>query len=195
MSMRTFKYIYIIVSVVVCTVLALASCSPVEDGLAYAGDNTSCPEPTVAYEGKWTVGDVQSASGTAWLSTRQLLLDDVPYADIIRQLMPNSDITSAKKTYDGDNVLKCVASQTSDNSTLLSIMPATWHVAAIVDGESHSIDIFMTQTINGRDDQSWGTVSKTGVLTLILHVTSYSVDGGEAVPAALKLVFTAKRQK
>ena len=42
---------------------------------------------------------------------------------------------------------------------------------------------------------SWGTLSKAGVLTIVLHATSYTIGDGDTEPVDLKLTFTGKRKK
>lgn len=172
----------------------LVSCLPSDDG-EMNDSQTECPEPLVAYEGKWDIGAEQGVQDMVWMSAYGFVFDTIPATSVVRQLFPGSEIGTVETADNEYASLKCSATPTSAGSVLYSAEPAVWRVAALIDGRRRVVSIAFSPRAGSDDDMSWGTLSKAGVLTLVLHATSYTVDGGEAVPTAMKLVFTATRKK
>lgn len=63
---------------------------------------------------------------------------------------------------------------------------------ASVDGESHKVQLAISPISEGSNELSWGSLSKTGVLTIILHATSATIDDATTRPLSLTLTFTGK---
>lgn len=188
------RYCVVLAFAIVASVAAaVVSCVPAEGDVA--GDYTICPEPLVAYEGKWDIGAEEGLPGVAWIATQGFAFDSIPAASVVRQLFPGSEVAAVASADGGYAWLKCSATQASDNSLLYSAEPSVWRVKARVDGRQRVVGIAFAPRVGSGGDISWGTLSRTGVLTLVLHATSYTVDDGSAAPLAMKLVFTAKRKK
>ena len=175
--------------------LSLMSCQ-IDDNQSSFNDNfTTCPETPVAYEGKWTVGSMSVSTGKAIVSGKEIQLFEVPYTEILQQLFQGSNIESGIGCNNKSEKLKFTVTQASDKTLLYSLEPTEWHLSALVDKKPYSVNIALSPN-DPLDNTtiSWGTLSMSGVLTLVLHATSYTVNSGDINPVSLKLVFTAKRK-
>ena len=154
-----------------------------------------CPGTSMMFEGKWSAGTESGQSGRAWIYSNSLLLEGVPYAAIVRQLMPGSGVSEATPAGSGVSTQQLqFAATASESTTLLTIMPAVWDIEAVTENGRHTVRLSFTPGHNDTENISWGTLSGSGMLTLILHATSFTVDGGSPTPASLKLTLTAARK-
>lgn len=175
--------------------LTLVSCQ-IDDNQNSFNDNfTASSDPSATYEGKWTVGSTSGITGMAVVSDKEILLYNVPYTEITQQLFQTNNVESAKGSNSTNEKLRFTVTQASDNTMLYSLEPTEWHFSVLVDKKPYSVSIAISP--NAPLDNttiSWGTLSKAGVMTLVLHATSYTINSGETNPVSLKIVFTAKRK-
>lgn len=176
-------------------VLSLASC--VADDPAHSDPTYSDPSAGsigMMYDGVWKVGQSDDVQGTVVASASRFETASIPYADIFRHLFPGCEIEDASSP-SGSVALPFTVAATADGGLLYSLQPTAWYMTATVDGKCHSAALTFVPSGSGTDDISWGTLSKAGVLTLILHATAVSIDSGEPSPLSLKIAYTAVRKK
>lgn len=172
-------------------VVVLPSCSGPGDERQLE-DSPAILAPSAVFEGTWSVGGVSGLPGTVMLYGSAFRVAEVPCAAILQQLYPGSSVADATG---GSEDIPFGVTSTSATSQLYSLMPTAWRLSGAVDGVRRSVSLAISPTAGGTGDVSWGTYSKSGVLTLVLHATSFTADGGEPVAVSLKLVFTATRRK
>lgn len=146
----------------------------------------------VVYEGKWTVESAASDGSWAVINTSSITVETIPSGDIIKQFLPDADPATATAAM-SCHTLACSLTSVDNGTQLYSIRPTIWEMSAMADGQKHNVSLVFAPSGNGADNISWATVSKNGVLTLILHATAVSVDGEEAQPTSLTLTYTATR--
>lgn len=174
---------------------SLVSCQIDDNQSSFKDSFTTSSEPSAVYDGKWTVGSTSGITGKAVVSDKEFLLYNVPYTEITQQLFQSNNVESAIGSNGTSEKLKFTVTQASDKTLLYSLEPTEWHYSVLVDKKPYNVSLAISP--NAPLDNttiSWGTLSKSGVLTLVLHATSYTMNSGETKPVSLKLTFTAKRK-
>ena len=170
------------------TVATMQACANNDDDLLAASYNT---ETVMAYTGKWQVGSSTAPNSTILKCAKYFQLSKVPCDEIFAQLYPGKTITDARCNM-GAELLLFDSMSPSGKSILYSLKPTTWTLMASVDGESHKVQLAISPISEGSNELSWGSLSKTGVLTIILHATSATIDDDTTHPLSLTLTFTGK---
>lgn len=170
------------------TVATMQACANNEDDMLNASYNT---ETVMAYTGKWQVGSSTAPKSTILKCAKYFQLSKVPCDEIFAQLYPGKTITDARCNM-GAELLLFDSMSPSGKSILYSLKPTTWTLMASVDGESHKVQLAISPISEGSNELSWGSLSKTGVLTIILHATSATIDDDTTRPLSLTLTFTGK---
>ncbi len=170
------------------TVATMQACANNDDDLLAASYNT---ETVMAYTGKWQVGSSTAPNSTILKCAKYFQLSKVPCDEIFAQLYPGKTITDARCNM-GSELLLFDSMSPSGKSILYSLKPTTWTLMASVDGESHKVQLAISPISEGSNELSWGSLSKTGVLTIILHATSATIDDDTTHPLSLTLTFTGK---
>ena len=170
------------------TVATMQACANNDDDMLDASYNT---ETVMAYTGKWQVGSSTAPNSTILKCAKYFQLSKVPCDEIFAQLYPGKTITDARCNM-GSELLLFDSMSPSGKSILYSLKPTTWTLMASVDGESHKVQLAISPISEGSNELSWGSLSKTGVLTIILHATSATIDDATPRPLSLTLTFTGK---
>lgn len=170
------------------TVATMQACANNDDDILAASYNT---ETVMAYTGKWQVGSSTAPKSTILKCAKYFQLSKVPCDEIFAQLYPGKTITDARCNM-GAELLLFDSMSPSGKSILYSLKPTTWTLMASVDGESHKVQLAISPISEGSNELSWGSLSKTGVLTIILHATSATIDDDTTHPLSLTLTFTGK---
>ena len=170
------------------TVATMQACANNDDDMLGASYNT---ETVMAYTGKWQVGSYTAPKSTILKCAKYFQLSKVPCEEIFAQLYPGKTITDARCNM-GAELLLFDSMSPSGKSILYSLKPTTWTLMASVDGESHKVQLAISPISEGSNELSWGSLSKTGVLTIILHATSATIDDDTTRPLSLTLTFTGK---
>lgn len=170
------------------TVATMQACANNDDDMLNASYNT---ETVMAYTGKWQVGSSTAPESTILKCAKYFQLSKVPCDEIFAQLYPGKTITDARCNM-GSELLLFDSMSPSGKSILYSLKPTTWTLMASVDGESHKVQLAISPISEGSNELSWGSLSKTGVLTIILHATSATIDDDTTRPLSLTLTFTGK---
>ena len=170
------------------TVATMQACANNDDDMLNASYNT---ETVMAYTGKWQVGSSTAPKSTILKCAKYFQLSKVPCDEIFAQLYPGKTITDARCNM-GAELLLFDSMSPSGKSILYSLKPTTWTLMASVDGESHKVQRAISPISEGSNELSWGSLSKTGVLTIILHATSATIDDDTTRPLSLTLTFTGK---
>lgn len=170
------------------TVATMQACANNDDDMLDASYNT---ETVMAYTGKWQVGSSTAPESTILKCAKYFQLSKVPCDEILAQLYPGKTITDARCNM-GSELLLFDSMSPSGKSILYSLKPTTWTLMASVDGESHKVQLAISPISEGSNELSWGSLSKTGVLTIILHATSATIDDDTTRPLSLTLTFTGK---
>lgn len=170
------------------TVATMQACANNDDDMLGASYNT---ETVMAYTGKWQVGSSTAPKSTILKCAKYFQLSKVPCDEIFAQLYPGKTITDARCNM-GAELLLFDSMSPSGKSILYSLKPTTWTLMASVDGESHKVQLAISPISEGSNELSWGSLSKTGVLTIILHATSATIDDDTTRPLSLTLTFTGK---
>ena len=170
------------------TVATMQACANNDDDILAASYNT---ETVMAYTGKWQVGSSTAPKSTILKCAKYFQLSKVPCDEIFAQLYPGKTITDARCNM-GAELLLFDSMSPSGKSILYSLKPTTWTLMASVDGESHKVQLAISPISEGGNELSWGSLSKTGVLTIILHATSATIDDDTTRPLSLTLTFTGK---
>lgn len=170
------------------TVATMQACANNDDDMLDASYNT---ETVMAYTGKWQVGSSTAPNSTILKCAKYFQLSKVPCDEILAQLYPGKTITDARCNM-GSELLLFDSMSPSGKSILYSLKPTTWTLMASVDGESHKVQLAISPISEGSNELSWGSLSKTGVLTIILHATSATIDNDTTRPQSLTLTFTGK---
>lgn len=170
------------------TVATMQACANNDDDMLNASYNT---ETVMAYTGKWQVGSSTAPKSTILKCAKYFQLSKVPCDEIFAQLYPGKTITDARCNM-GAELLLFDSMSPSGKSILYSLKPTTWTLMASVDGESHKVQLAISPISEGSNELSWGSLSKTGVLTIILHATSATIDDDTTRPLSLTLTFTGK---
>lgn len=170
------------------TVVTMQACANNDDDMLNASYNT---ETVMAYTGKWQVGSSTAPKSTILKCAKYFQLSKVPCDEIFAQLYPGKTITDARCNM-GAELLLFDSMSPSGKSILYSLKPTTWTLMASVDGESHKVQLAISPISEGSNELSWGSLSKTGVLTIILHATSATIDDDTTRPLSLTLTFTGK---
>lgn len=170
------------------TVATMQACANNDDDMLNASYNT---ETVMAYTGKWQVGSSTAPKSTILKCAKYFQLSKVPCDEIFAQLYPGKNITDARCNM-GAELLLFDSMSPSGKSILYSLKPTTWTLMASVDGESHKVQLAISPISEGSNELSWGSLSKTGVLTIILHATSATIDDATMRPLSLTLTFTGK---
>lgn len=170
------------------TVATMQACANNDDDMLDASYNT---ETVMAYTGKWQVGSSTAPNSTILKCAKYFQLSKVPCDEILAQLYPGKTITDARCNM-GAELLLFDSMSPSGKSILYSLKPTTWTLMASVDGESHKVQLAISPISEGSNELSWGSLSKTGVLTIILHATSATIDDTTTRPLSLTLTFTGK---
>lgn len=169
-------------------VATMQACANNDDDMLDASYNT---ETVMAYTGKWQVGSSTAPESTILKCAKYFQLSKVPCDEIFAQLYPGKTITDARCNM-GSELLLFDSMSPSGKSILYSLKPTTWTLMASVDGESHKVQLAISPISEGSNELSWGSLSKTGVLTIILHATSATIDDDTTRPLSLTLTFTGK---
>lgn len=169
-------------------VATMQACANNDDDILDASYNT---ETVMAYTGKWQVGSYTAPKSTILKCAKYFQLSKVPCDEIFAQLYPGKTITDARCNM-GAELLLFDSMSPSGKSILYSLKPTTWTLMASVDGESHKVQLAISPISEGGNELSWGSLSKTGVLTIILHATSATIDDDTTRPLSLTLTFTGK---
>ncbi len=170
------------------TVATMQACANNDDDMLDASYNT---ETVMAYTGKWQVGSSTAPNSTILKCAKYFQLSKVPCDEIFAYLYPGKTITDARCNM-GAELLLFDSMSPSGKSILYSLKPTTWTLMASVDGESHKVQLAISPISEGSNELSWGSLSKTGVLTVILHATSATIDDTTTRPLSLTLTFTGK---
>lgn len=170
------------------TVATMQACANNDDDMLGASYNT---ETVMAYTGKWQVGSSTAPKSTILKCAKYFQLSKVPCDEIFAYLYPGKIITDARCNM-GAELLLFDSMSPSGKSILYSLKPTTWTLMASVDGESHKVQLAISPISEGSNELSWGSLSKTGVLTIILHATSATIDDDTTRPLSLTLTFTGK---
>ncbi len=170
------------------TVVTMQACANNDDDMLNASYNT---ETVMAYTGKWQVGSSTAPKSTILKCAKYFQLSKVPCDEIFAQLYPGKTITDARCNM-GAELLLFDSMSPSGKSILYSLKPTTWTLMASVDGESHKVQLAISPISEGSNELSWGSLLKTGVLTIILHATSATIDDDTTRPLSLTLTFTGK---
>ncbi|WP_299271768.1 hypothetical protein [uncultured Prevotella sp.] len=170
------------------TVVTMQACANNDDDMLNASYNT---ETVMAYTGKWQVGSSTAPKSTILKCDKYFQLSKVPCDEIFAQLYPGKTITDARCNM-GAELLLFDSMSPSGKSILYSLKPTTWTLMASVDGESHKVQLAISPISEGSNELSWGSLSKTGGLTIILHATSATIDDDTTRPLSLTLTFTGK---
>ena len=169
-------------------VATMQACANNDDDILGASYNT---ETVMAYTGKWQVGSSTAPNSTILKCAKYFQLSKGPCDEIFAQLYPGKTITDARCNM-GAELLLFDSMSPSGKSILYSLKPTTWTLMASVDGESHKVQLAISPISEGSNELSWGSLSKTGVLTIILHATSATIDDTTTRPLSLTLTFTGK---
>lgn len=169
-------------------VATMQACANNDDDMLDASYNT---ETVMAYTGKWQVGSYAAPKSTILKCAKYFQLSKVPCDEIFAQLYPGKTITDARCNM-GAELLLFDSMSPSGKSILYSLKPTTWTLMASVDGESHKVQLAISPISEGSNELSWGSLSKTWVLTIILHATSATIDDDTTRPLSLTLTFTGK---
>lgn len=171
----------------------ILSCT-IEDGdQQTASSDSNFNMSSISYSGTWDVEGTTVNNACVQVYPSFFTLTNIPYDVIIGKLFPKALIMYAGNNDNAVN-MAYTAVTASDRSTLYNIQPATWHISAVIDGMPRDVSLTFMQVPGNDGDMSWGTLSKNGVLTLILHATQYAVNDGQTVSTSLKITITAKRQ-
>ena len=170
------------------TVATMQACANNDDDMLNASYNT---ETVMAYTGKWQVGSSTAPKSTILKCAKYFQLSKVPCDEIFAQLYPGKTITDARCNM-GAELLLFDSMSPSGKSILYSLKPTTWTLMASVDGESHKVQLAISPISEGSNELSWGSLSKTGVLTIILHATAATIDDDTTRLLSLTLTFTGK---
>lgn len=184
---------WIFLTAVILLTIPLAACS-IETSETVSNSTWADKGSSAVYDGKWTVESAASIGSSATVSTSSITVDTIPYADIMSRFFPDTDPSTATGAIACHTVASALAS-VDGGAMLYSIRPTAWEISATAGGQKHIVNLAFMPSGNGADNISWATVSKSGVLTLILHATAVSIDGGEARPASLTLTYTATRKQ
>lgn len=168
-------------------IVALVSCVSRSDdtadctGLQYS-TRTLC-------NGIWEVDGKHGQNTQMIVMEHYVQIYELPYNDILAHLFEGKTIGNTL----GDQANGIIAYRkiaNSDGSTTLALAPQAWRINTSIDGEQHLVEIMFDSAENS-ENISWGTISRSGVFTLILHPTSFAIDGGNTQPISMKLKFTA----
>lgn len=170
------------------TVATMQACANNDDDILGESYNT---ENVMAYTGKWQVGSSTAPNSTILKCAKYFQVNKVPCEEIFAQLYPGKTITAEQYNM-GSELLLFDSMSPSGKSILYSLKPTTWTLMASVDGESHKVQLAISPISEGSNELSWGSLSKTGVLTIILHATSVTIDDDTTHPLSLTLTFTGK---
>lgn len=174
------------------SLLLFTSCSSYDDTYDFANGIPNAAARMV-YDGKW---DVDGAAGTKTLAVdygKSFGIAELPYAEVLRILFPGDDVDIIGVDYENGNVPYSMTVM-PDKSILYSLQPNAWGIVANINGVEHRLKISFSN-INSTEKTQWGTLSKNGLLSLVMRVTSYSVDGGSEQQTSIKITFTATRKQ
>lgn len=174
--------VFCLMFALVCTVLV--SCQ------TDTSSQESAMSPTATqYEGRWQVDGQQSVASTMTILSGTLFFDTLPLDDVLKTLLPDANRIEIVSVGSGVT-MRYMQVPTTDGNILLSLFPHPWKVVAVVDGISRDI-LLNFDSLDGDGNMSWSSVNQTGVLTLILRATYYSLDGSLPQPIDLRITYTA----
>ncbi len=187
--MKRFVHIHTIFALLLVSILAMAtySCMPEEKSETIV----ICPDTGHPFDGVWSIDDNKGKKDTVIIYSKYMQSVALPYNEMLTRLFPNSKIEDVTGSSD-DGKFVYTVTLPSESSTLFSLQPNTWHIQARIDNEDHKVAVSFA-SIDNNSDLSWATLSNSGLLTIILRPTAYSIDGGKDQPVTMKLAFTAKR--
>lgn len=172
--------------------LCATACSDAQDADAY-GSYNSVTAAGMTFEGQRKVETQASQSSTMTIYPNYFDLSQLPYTEILQKIFPDATTVLLKDDVNNHRISYRAAS--ADNgSVVYTVQPMTWNLQVETNGTQHNIQIIVAPEAGNADDMSWGTLSGTGVMTLILHVTAYRTDGQAAVAMPMRLTYTATRQ-
>lgn len=153
---------------------------------------SSEPVQGLAYDGVWQIGDYRT-SGVVVVHSGYFVAFDMPYEMIAARLLGGKEITDVAGS-DGNDRLGYVATVTQDGAVVYTIKPKVLHMTATVDGRQRRVSMYLSPQTGSADDMSWGKLSKNGVMSIVLCVAQYAMDGGDVQTSSVKLTFTAMRK-
>lgn len=178
--------------VAVALALCATACGDTPDGDTYRSYN-SVTASVMTFAGQWKIGSQTNQRSTMTIYPNYLAFSQLPYMAILQEIF--ADAASVAITADDSNSrIPYKATTTDDGSILYTVQAMTWNLHVEADDKPHDIQIIVAPKAGNADDTSWGTLSGTGVLTVILHVTAYRMDGQAAVTMPMRLTYTATRQ-
>lgn len=164
--------------------LSLTSCLMKSD----ADNMTICPVES-QYEGKWQVAEQSSVSSMLTMTPTMMIFAPLPLHEVMKELMPESNIVDVQDA-GGSGVLTYERLSTTEAGFVLSLYPQTWKLKMVLaDGTSHDVSIYFA-ALDNDDSMSWSSITKEGVMTIILRATSFVVDDNAEQPVSLRLTFT-----
>ena len=174
--------------------VALAVLSCVGPPLGDGDDDGQYSESVMGlpYEGVWQIDSYKKA-GIVIDHQGYFTAFDIPYSMIAAKLFGGKEITSVTGSM-GNDRLEYESAVAQDGTVLYTIKPKTMFVTATVDGRQRRVSLYLSPAAGSTDDMSWGRLSKNGVMSLVLCVAQYAMDGGDAQPSSVKLTYTAMRK-
>lgn len=155
-------------------------------------DSFDAPVVGQAYEGVWQMDD-RKENGIVVAYPGYFDALDIPYAWLAANIFAGSDVKGVVGSDAGGRLGYSMAT-TQDGTTLYTLKPKVWRMTATVDGRNRQVALYMAPQAGGTDDMSWGRISKSGVMSIMLCVTGYSLDGADMQPSVMRLTFTAMRK-
>lgn len=190
--MRKYMSSACVLLAAVLVAFAAQSCVGAPGGDAGEDPSYSAPGASYACDGMWQV-DGRKNNGVVIVYPGYFIVYDIPYRQLAAKLFEGSVVADVAGS-DGNDQLKYVTETTQDGTEVYTVKPKEWRMTATVDGRQCHISMYLSPKTGSADDVSWGFLSKNGVMSLVLCVAQYSVDGGDVQPSSVKLTYTAMRK-
>lgn len=188
-TIRKIIHAALMACVMACIPLQFVAC----DGLDDIYSTGQLSSYTGQYVGTWNVDGQSPVDAEAVVYGDSIHFSSLPCKEIVQGLYPDAMVAEASAVRSCQRLGYSMTS-TSDGAVLYLMMPESWSISANVDGRQRDINIWFCMNAAQQDKVSWGTLSRNNILTVILHATSFSVDGGAQQPMELKLTYKARRQ-
>lgn len=145
------------------------------------------------YDGTWQIDDYKK-SGIVVVHPGYFTALDMPYRMMAAKLFEGKEIKDVTGSM-GNDRLEYVAATAQDGTVLYTIKPKTMFITATVDGWQRRATLYLSPAAGSANDMSWGRLSKNGVMSIVLCVAQYSMDGGDIQRnASIKFTFTGLRK-
>lgn len=174
---------------IIATTVLISACSAGDN--AYDLDFNASADANL-YNGRCTVDGSDGGEAVIGITQESVNLYSIPYDVIMSKLFPDATITQSG----GSELNRHIRYRVVDNAgaqTLLSLYPPTWTLWADVDGTRRIVELSFV-SVGKTEEMSWGTISKNGVLTLILSTAAYTTDGHDiSTPVPMKITYTMSK--